>query len=69
MGIMNAKRAYYPAFNLAATRAGIRSTVLEDFYIVPSEFSNDGGAVFRVHINPLVWWMWASGPLLFLGTL
>ena len=69
LGIMNAKRAYYPAFNLAATRAGIRSTVLEDFYIVPSEFSNDGGAVFRVHINPLVWWMWASGPLLFLGTL
>ena len=32
-----------------------------------SEFDADGRAIFRVHINPLVWWMWASGPLLILG--
>ncbi len=42
---------------------------MEDFYIVPSEFGEDGRTVFRVYVNPLVWWMWASGPLLLLGVL
>ena len=67
LGIMRPFRAVYPDFRIAATRGAIRSTPIEDFYIVPSEFSEDGQAVFRVLINPLVWWMWASGPLLFLG--
>ena len=69
LGIMRPFRAFYPEFRMAATRGAIRSTPLEDFYIVPSEFSDDGRAVFRVLINPLVWWMWASGPLLCLGVL
>ena len=69
LGRMRARRSLYRDFNIAATRAAIRSTPLEDFYIVPSEFGDDGRAVFRVYINPLVWWMWASGPVLFLGTM
>ena len=69
LGVMKARRAFYRDFRIAATRAGIRSTPLEDFYIVPSEFGDDGRAVFRVYINPLVWWMWASGPLFVAGVL
>ena len=68
LGEMKARRAFYHDFRMAATRAAIRSTPLEDFYIVPSEFGDDGTAVFRVYINPLVWWMWAAGPLFLLGT-
>ena len=67
LGIMRPFQAIYPEFRMSATRGAIRSTPIEDFYIVPSEFSDDGEAVFRVLINPMVWWMWASGPLLFLG--
>jgi cytochrome c-type biogenesis protein CcmF len=69
LGIMSTTRTFYRDFRIAATRAAIRSTPLEDFYIVPSEFGEDGQTVFRVYVNPLVWWMWASGPLLALGTL
>ena len=69
LGVMNARRSVYTDFRIAATRAAIRSTPLEDFYIVPSEFAEGGRAVFRVYINPLVWWMWASGPLFLVGTL
>ena len=69
LGAMNARRSFYPDFRIAATRAGIRSTPIEDFYIVPSGFKEDGRAVFRVYVNPLVWWMWASGPLLLAGAL
>ena len=67
LGVMRPSRNIYPDFRIAATRGAIRSTPVEDFYIVPSEFNEDGSAVFRVLINPLVWWMWASGPLLFVG--
>ena len=67
LGIMEASRSFYPDFRISATRGAIRSTPIEDFYIVPSEFSEGGQAVFRILINPLVWWMWASGPILVLG--
>ena len=69
LGVMTAQRTFYRSFNMAATRAAIRSTPLEDFYIVASEFGADGRTVFRVYINPLVWWMWAAAPILVLGTL
>ena len=36
---------------------------------MPSEFGEDDQIVFRVYINPLVWWMWASGPLMAMGAL
>ena len=67
LGIMRPSRSFYPEFRISATRGAIRSTPIEDFYIVPSEFNDDGSAVFRVLVNPLVWWMWASGPVVFLG--
>jgi cytochrome c-type biogenesis protein CcmF len=69
LGVMKPFRATYPSFRISATRGAIHSTPIEDFYIVPSEFSDDGQAVFRVLINPMVWWMWASGPILVLGAL
>ena len=67
VGRMEARRAFYPEFRIASTQGAIRSTPMEDFYIVPSEFGDDGQAVFRVLINPMVWWMWASGPVMALG--
>ncbi len=69
IGDMKPVRAFYPGHNVGATKAAIWSTPLEDFYIVPSRFDENGRGVFRVHIFPLVWWMWASGPVLVLGTL
>lgn len=67
VGVMSAYRAFYPDSGIAATKGAIRSTLVEDFYIVPSEFEDGGQGVFRVLINPLVWWMWASGPIIALG--
>jgi cytochrome c-type biogenesis protein CcmF len=61
--------AFYPDFSMAATRAGIRSTAAEDLYIVANEFGDDGSAIFRISINPLMIWMWIAGPVLVLGTL
>lgn len=61
--------AFYPDFSMAATRAGIYSTFVQDLYIIANEFSEDGSAVFRIYLNPLIIWMWIAGPLFILGTL
>ena len=66
--VMTARRSFYPAFNMASTLAAIRSTPVEDFYVVPSENRPDGAVGFRILVNPLVWWMWAAGPVLIIGT-
>ena len=63
------KRTFFPSFNMASTLAAIRSTPVEDLYVVPSENHPDGSVGFRVLVNPLIWWMWVAGPVLVLGTL
>ena len=65
---MQSRRSFYPSFNMASTLAAIRSTPVEDFYVVPSENLADGSVGFRILVNPLVWWMWVAGPVLILGT-
>ena len=66
--VMHPRRTFHPAHNMASTRAAIRSTPVEDFYVVPSENREDGAVGFRILVNPLVWWMWVAGPALILGT-
>ena len=66
---MHPQRTFHPAFNMASTRAAIRSTPVEDFYVVPSENREDGAVGFRILVNPLVWWMWVAGPVMVFGTL
>ncbi len=66
--VMQPVRAFYPSFSMASTRAAIRSTPVEDPYVVPSENLSNGRVGFRVLVNPLIWWMWAAGPVLVAGT-
>ena len=68
IGTLTPQRSFYPAFRMASTRAAIKSTPIEDLYIVPSELVEGGGAGFRVLINPLIWWMWIAGPVFMIGT-
>jgi len=69
LGLLYPKRSFYPEFRISSTRGAIITNPIEDFYLIPSEFREDGQAVFRVLINPMVWWMWAAGPVLIGGTL
>ena len=69
LGTYYPRRDFYPAFSMASTQATIRSTPIEDLYIIPGEFMEDGRAIFRIFVNPLVMWIWVAGPLLILGVL
>ena len=68
VGNLTPSLAIYRDFNIAATRAGIRSTPVEDLYLVPQDFFEDGRVALRMRINPLVMWLWLAGPVLLLGT-
>ena len=62
-------QAVYPSFRMLSTRAAIRSTPVEDLYVLFSEVQPDGGsAAFRLLVNPMVWWMWWAGVVMVVGT-
>ena len=54
---------------MASVRSGIRSTIVEDLYVIPRDFLPDGRVSLAVSINPLAWWLWAAGPIFILGTM
>ena len=68
IGTLDPWQGFYPAFNQVAVRSGIRSTPIEDLYLIPSNFNSDGSVALRMSINPLAMWLWISGPIFLLGT-
>src|SRR5690606_31781159 len=53
-----------------STEVGIRSDLREDLYLVyAGSVEGTEEAVYRVAINPLVWWVWAGGFFLVFGGL
>jgi cytochrome c-type biogenesis protein CcmF len=69
LGTFKPWRAYYPSFNMSSTRAAIRTTPMEDLYIIAGEELDDGRVVFRLYVNPLMVWIWIAGPIVLLGFL
>ncbi len=63
-------RLIYPVLGgQAISRIAIRSTVVEDLYVVLVATGSDGSATLRVFVNPLVTWIWAGAGLLVFGAL
>lgn len=69
IGTVQPWHGFYLDFNMASVRSGIRSTVAEDLYVIPRDFLADGRISLAVSINPLAWWLWASGPFFIIGTM
>jgi cytochrome c-type biogenesis protein CcmF len=51
------------------TEVALRSTFMDDLYIILTNFNDDGAASFRVLINPMVSWIWVGGIVLALGAI
>ena len=68
LAALEARRDFYPSFDISSTQAAIRSTPVEDLYVVPSSLQEDGSAGFRIFVNPMIWWIWVAGPVMVLGT-
>ncbi|HET7420136.1 MAG TPA: cytochrome c-type biogenesis CcmF C-terminal domain-containing protein [Candidatus Dormibacteraeota bacterium] len=51
----------------ALTHVAISTTPVADVYVVLAATNDDGSAVFRIFVNPLVAWIWAGGVVIILG--
>lgn len=56
-------------FELISVRSGIMTSPLEDLYVIPRDFLQDGRVSLAVSINPLAVWLWIAGPIFILGTM
>jgi cytochrome c-type biogenesis protein CcmF len=62
------KRLYF-AQNQPTTEVALRTSWLEDLYIILAGFEPSRTATFKVFVNPMVAWIWAGGLVMVLGTL
>ena len=62
-------KLFYKRQQQPATRVAIRSTPLSDLYVVLAGLDDNGTqATFEVFLTPLVFWLWAGGLLMVIGT-
>ncbi len=62
-------KLFYKRPEQPATIVAIRSTPLSDLYVVLAGIDESGSSVtFEVFLTPLVFWLWAGGLLMVLGT-
>ena len=69
---MRPERRFYPVMDEASTEVGIRSTLLEDLYVIPRDVDLESGterATFEFKVLPLVPWIWFGGLIVAVGTL
>ncbi len=69
IGELKPQRRNYPRGDMVTTEAGIRSTFLEDLYLVLGQEQTDGRAVIRVYRNPLIVWIWLGWICILSGAL
>jgi cytochrome c-type biogenesis protein CcmF len=64
------KRIFKTGDQQSTTVVALRSTPIEDLYVVFSGLSNDGNKYeVTAHINPLVFWVWTGAAIMVLGAL
>ncbi len=61
------KRVYF-AQNQPTTEVALRTSLLEDLYVILAGFEPSRTATFKVFVNPLVAWLWLGGLVIVLGT-
>ena len=65
-----AGRTVYADFGgQSSTQVAIRSTALEDLYVVLGDSTDPTAANLTIFVNPLVGWIWAGAALVVLGTI
>ncbi len=63
------RRDFYYDSNQPATIPGVRSTLVDDFYVILVDWKvvSAEGATFKVYHNPLVKWLWIGAWLFIVG--
>ena len=69
IGRLTPEKYFHRSYDQAVSEVAIRSTLVEDLYVILVNWDEDGTTAFKVLVNPLVSWMWIGGGVFFLGGL
>jgi cytochrome c-type biogenesis protein CcmF len=69
IGKLTPEKYFHRSYQQAVTEVAIRSTLLEDLYVILIGWDEDGTTAFKVLVNPLVNWIWIGGVVFVLGGL
>jgi cytochrome c-type biogenesis protein CcmF len=70
VGTLITDKRFYRGFERQpSTSVGIRTTPVDDLYVVLAGWEADGSASFMVFVNPLVIWIWLGGIVALAGAL
>jgi cytochrome c-type biogenesis protein CcmF len=61
------ERNFHIAQQQPQSEVAIRTTPVEDLYLVVTSIDQDGAAAVRAFINPLTWWIWVGAGVMLLG--
>lgn len=68
VGVVQPEKVFYGNWDEPSSEAGLRSTLMEDLYVVLSTWEQDGTATFTVKVNPMINWLWIGSFLLVIGS-
>ncbi len=69
IGKLIPEKYFHRSYEQAVTEVAIRSTLVEDLYVILISWDEDGTAAFKVLVNPLVNWIWIGGVVFVIGGL
>ena len=69
LGTMTPSKEFYQGYDSPNTEVSIRSTPVEDLYLILNSWDDQQKAALGLVINPLVTWIWIGGYVLLLGTI
>ena len=64
---MYPQRNFHLAQQQTQSEVTIRTTPVEDLYLVVTSIDPDGDAALRAFVNPLTWWIWAGAGVMLVG--
>ncbi len=67
LGPLDAHRTLFLEGTDTTTDVALRSTPLDDLYVILTAWTQEGAATLRLLVNPLVMWIWAGGFVLTAG--
>ncbi len=69
LGEMTPEKYFHRSQEQPVTEVAIRTTPLEDLYVILGGWTEEGLVSFKILVNPLVVWIWVGGGLLVVGGL
>lgn len=69
VGYVYPAKLFSPKQEQPTSEVAIRTTLVEDLYVILAGWDENQTASFKVLVNPLVVWIWIGGGVMLLGTL